>query len=81
MPPWMGVESILKSPVWTHMPTGVLMAKATASAMEWLTWMNSTLNRPALTTSPASQVMSLVLSSRRCSSSLSFTSPAVMRVA
>ncbi len=36
MPPWMGVVSILKSPVWTTVPTGHLMAKATASAMEWL---------------------------------------------
>ena len=81
MPPWMGVESILKSPVWTTVPMGHLMAKATASAMEWLTWMNSTENLPAFTTSPASQVMSLVLSRSRCSSSFSFTRPAVMRVA
>ena len=81
MPPWMGVGSILKSPVCTTVPTPHLMAKHTASAMEWLAWMNSTENLPALTTSPASQVMSLVLFSRRCSSSFSFTSPAVMRVA
>ena len=81
MPPWMGVGSILKSPVWMQVPTGHLMAKPQASAMEWLTWMNSTVNLPAFTLSPASQVMSLVLLSRRCSSSFSFTRPAVMRVA
>ena len=81
MPPWMGVESILKSPVWTQVPTGHLMAKATASAMEWFTWMNSTLNLPAFTTSPASQVMSLVLDSRRCSSSFRRIRPMLMRVA
>ena len=71
----------MKSPVWTHTPMGVRIAKATASAMEWLMWMNSTLNRPALTVSPASQVMSLTLSVRRCSSSLSLMSPADIRVA
>ena len=81
MPPWMGVGSILKSPVCTTVPTPHLMAKPQASAMEWFTWMNSTVNLPAFTTSPASQVISLVLFSRRCSSSFSFTSPAVMRVA
>ena len=49
--------------------------------MEWFTWMNSTLNRPAFTVSPASQVMSLVLPSRWCSSSFSRMSPADIRVA
>ena len=34
--PLMGVGSILKSPVWITVPTGHLMAKLTASAMEWL---------------------------------------------
>ena len=29
-------------------PTGVWMAKATASAMEWFTWMNSTEKQPGL---------------------------------
>ena len=81
MPPWMGVASILKSPVWTQVPTGHLMAKATASAMEWFTWMNSTVNLPALITSPASQVMILVLSSSRCSSSFRRIRPALIRVA
>ena len=47
--PSMGVESILKSPVWTTVPIRVWMAKATASAMEWFTWMNSTVNLPART--------------------------------
>ena len=43
--PSMGVESILKSPVWTTVPMRVWMAKATESAMEWFTWMNSGLHR------------------------------------
>ena len=47
--PSMGVESILKSPVWTIVPIRVWMAKATESAMEWFTWMNSTWNLPART--------------------------------
>ena len=81
MPPWMGVESILKSPVWRHTPMGVRMAKATASEMEWFTWMNSTEKQPALTTAPASQVMSLTWFSRWCSSSFSWMSPADIRVA
>ena len=81
IPPWMGVVSILKSPVWTTVPTGDLMAKATASAMEWFTWMNSTENLPAWITSPASQVIILVLDTRRCSSSFSWISPALIRVA
>ena len=41
--------------------TGVLMANATASAMEWFTWMNSTVKQPALTFSPASWVNSLTV--------------------
>ena len=81
MPPEMGVGSILKSPVWTTVPTGQVMAKATASAMEWFMWMNSTVNLPARITSPASQVLMVVLSSSLCSSSLSSTRPAVIRVA
>ena len=35
--PSIGVESILKSPVWTMTPMPVWMAKATESAIEWLT--------------------------------------------
>ena len=81
MPPETGVGSILKSPVWTHTPAGVWMAKATASAMEWFTWMNSTRKAPARTVSPASQVMSLVLFTRWCSSNFSLMSPADILVA
>ena len=79
--PLMGVGSILKSPVWITTPTGHLMAKLTASAMEWLAWMNSTENFPAWITSPASQVTSLVASSSLCSSNFRRTSPRVIRVA
>ncbi len=50
--PSSNVGSILKSPVMITVPTGVWMAKATASAMEWFTWMNSTEKQPAFTTSP-----------------------------
>ena len=75
--PSMGVESILKSPVWTTAPIRVWMAKATESAMEWFTWMNSTWNLPARMVWPASTVMSLVVCSRPCSCSFSLISPAV----
>ena len=78
--PSMGVESILKSPVWTMVPMWVWMAKATESAMEWFTWMNSTVNLPARTLLPGSTVMSLVLFTSPCSSSFSLMSPAVNRV-
>ena len=78
--PQEAVGSILKSPVMTTVPTGVRMAKATASAMEWFTWMNSTLKHPALTTSPGLWVTSLTLSSSLCSSSFSLISPLVMAV-
>ena len=76
----MGVESILKSPVWTMVPILVWMAKATESAMEWFTWMNSTVNLPARTLLPASTVMSLVDFTSWCSSSFSLMRPAVKRV-
>ena len=48
--------------------------------MEWLTWMNSTLNLPALTVMPLSTVMILVVFNSPCSSSLRRMSPAVSRV-
>ena len=79
--PLMGVGSILKSPVWTTTPTGHFTAKLTASAMEWLAWMNSTENLPAWMMSPASQVTSLVVSRSLCSSSFRRTKPRVIRVA
>ena len=78
--PSMGVESILKSPVWTTVPIFVWMAKATESAMEWFTWMNSTVNLPARTLLPASTVMSFVDFTNWCSSSFSLMRPAVKRV-
>ena len=78
--PSMGVESILKSPVWTMVPMWVWMAKATESAMEWFTWRNSTLNLPARTILPGSTVMSRVDFTRPCSSSFSLMRPAVKRV-
>ena len=52
--PSMGVRSSLKSPVWITVPTGVVTARQQASAIEWLTLMNSTDILPAVTTSPAS---------------------------
>ena len=54
-----GGESILKSPVWLKVPTGVFDAKATASAMEWFRMDKLHTELSAFTTSPASQVMSL----------------------
>ena len=78
--PSMGVESILKSPVWTMAPILVWMAKAQESAMEWFTWMNSTVNLPARTLLPDSTVISLVDLVSWCSSSFSLMRPAVKRV-
>ena len=75
--PSMGVESILKSPVWTIVPIRVWMAKATESAMEWFTWMNSTWNFPARTVCPGSTVMSFVELTSPCSCNFSLISPAV----
>jgi len=78
--PSMGVESILKSPVWTTVPSPVWMANATESAIEWFTWMNSTLNLPALTVMPLSTVTIFVDLRRPCSSSFKRMRPAVRRV-
>ena len=78
--PSMGVESILKSPVCRMVPSGVVIANATESAMEWFTWMNSTLNLPALTVMPLSTVTIFVDLRRPCSSSFKRMRPAVRRV-
>ena len=79
--PSSAVGSILKSPVMMTVPTGVRMAKETASAIEWFTWMNSIEKQPALTTSPGWCVTIFVFSSRPCSSSLSLMRPSVSGVA
>lgn len=50
--PETGVRSILKSPVCRMVPSGVVMASATESAIEWLVWMNSILKQPSLIVSP-----------------------------
>ena len=76
----MGVQSILKSPVWTIVPAGVWIANATASGIEWLTWMNLTLMQPSLIVSPALTTVIFVLLKRLCSRSLLPTSPRVSGV-
>src|SRR5215475_10785492 len=44
--PSIGVGSILKSPVWMIVPTGVLIASANESTIECVTWKKSTLKQP-----------------------------------
>ena len=76
------VGSILKSPVMITVPTGVWMAKATASAMEWFTWMNSTGEAARLHDVAGVMGHELgVLLTRSCSSSLSLMRPSVSGVA
>ena len=75
--PSSGSWSILKSPVCSTTPAGVVMATAMASGIEWLTAKNSSSNgpndsRPPSATSTAAGVI-------RCSVSLLRTSPSVSR--
>ena len=56
--PSIGVWSILKSPVWTMTPTGVVIASATQSGMLCVTRMNSIVNGPTVTTSRGLTVFS-----------------------
>ena len=78
--PLMGVQSILKSPVWTMVPPGVLMANATESGMEWLTWMNLISMQPSRMVLPALTTLSFTLLTRLCSRSLFSTKPSVSGV-
>ena len=76
-----GVRSILKSPVCRMVPSGVVMASATESAIEWLVWMNSILKQPSLMVSPARTRLSLTFWGILCSDSLVSMMPQVRRVA
>ncbi len=78
--PLIGVWSILKSPLWTTTPSGVRMASAHASGMEWVARMNSTDIAPICTTSPWRTVCRSVDSRRRCSRSLLRRMPRVSEV-
>ena len=81
MSPSIGVRSSLKSPVCTSIPSGVLMASAQASAMEWFTWMNSTVkDAPSRITSPALTQRRSAFHGRVCSCSLFSMMPSVSRV-
>ncbi len=77
MPPSTGVVSILKSPVCTTTPQGVLMAREQASTIEWLTGMNSTEKQPASKMSLGETRWILTFESSLCSASFSSTRPAV----
>ena len=66
-----GSWSILKSPVCSTTPAGVLMATAIASGIEWLTAKNSRSKGPHERVSPS--FTSIVSGVRRCSVSLDFT--------
>ena len=78
--PSTGVRSSLKSPEKNTVPTGVFIEIAHASAIEWFTRMNSALNTPSFTTSPASTVFRTGFSLNVCSDSLFATIPTVRRV-
>ena len=67
--PSTGVKSILKSPEWTIRPPGQEMARAQEPLIEWLTWMNSTVNAPSFTTSRGFTVFR-TMPFTRCSRSL-----------
>src|SRR5256885_1311970 len=78
--PSTGVWSILKSPEWITMPTGVWMASAVVSGMLCATWMNSTLKGPSSTTSPAVISRKSTCSASLCSRSLFLMKPRVSRL-
>ena len=77
MPPEIGVTSILKSPVWMTVPSGVPIARATESGMLWFTWINSIVKHPSRKEAPTFFVKICVLYSRSCSSSFSSIKAAV----
>ena len=78
--PSIGVKSILKSPVWNTVPTGVDMDSAHEPAIECETLTNSTLNvLPSDTTLPGCTTLSFALSIR-ISRSLFSISASVSRV-
>ena len=79
--PTIGVVSILKSPIWITVPTGVLIARAAESAIEWLVRTNSTEKFcPALITFPYFARTSFTLDKRLCSFNLCSTRPIVSLV-
>ena len=80
MAPSAGVMSILKSPVCTTTPAGLWMARATASAMEWFTWMSSTSMQPSLMWDPGGVTWSRAEPVRPCSFSFPSISPMVRAV-
>src|SRR6266566_2233517 len=73
--PSTGVWSILKSPEWITMPTGVWIASAVVSGILCATWMNSTLKGPSSTTSPALISRKSTCSASLCSRSLFLMKP------
>ena len=78
MRPSSGSWSILKSPVCSTTPAGVLIATASASGIEWLTATNSQANGPRSSVSP-SETTWRGTSLSRCSFSLGSTSARVSR--
>ena len=80
MAPSAGVISILKSPVWTIVPAGLWMARATASAMEWFTWMSSTSMQPICRWDPGGVTCSRAEPVRPCSFSFPSMRPMVRAV-
>ncbi len=68
--PSSGSWSILKSPVCSTMPAGVLIATAIASGIEWFTAKNSRSKGPNVCVVPS--FTSIASGVRRCSVSLDF---------
>ena len=62
------------------MPAGLSMAKATASGIEWFTWMGSMVKQPSLIFCLGVISTNLVLPARPNSSSLLRIRPQVRRV-
>ncbi len=77
IPPSVGVQSILKSPVWTIVPAGECIASATASGTEWFTWINSTSMHPRCMWSPGRTITARTFPESPCSFSLLSTSAKV----
>ena len=78
--PSSGVWSILKSPVWTTVPTGDPIASASASGMLCVTRRNSIVRSPTDTCSRGLTGTSRSAASIPCSSSFASTSASVSGV-
>ncbi len=79
--PSSGLGSSLKSPVWTMVPTGVVIARPMPSAIECVTRMGSMVNGPSVNGSRGRMSRRSAGSGSGCSRSFSATSARVSGVA